>query len=140
MRRLAVELQILEGTAEALQSRVNFVNAALTELRIAEATLGSLEKERENVSLFVPIGGGSYIKGKLESAEKVIVGMGAGVAIEKTMKEGIETLKKRTDELEKTRMNLMQRLTQVVENIRDGRSKLQDFMTKTDVEEKSKPV
>ena len=29
MRQIAVELQILESTAEAIQSRINFVNAAL---------------------------------------------------------------------------------------------------------------
>ncbi len=34
-RRLAVELRILEGTVETIQSRINIVNNALTELSIA---------------------------------------------------------------------------------------------------------
>ena len=41
-RRLVVELRILEGTADALQSRINLVNAALTELTIAGMTLEGL--------------------------------------------------------------------------------------------------
>ncbi len=130
LRRLAVELQILEGTAEALQSRVNLVNAALTELRVAGATLDGLEKEGEGASLFVPIGGGSYVKTKLESAEKVIVGLGAGVATERSMQEARENVEKRSAELEKTRETLRQQLTQVVERIQDGRSKFQDLTAK----------
>jgi len=139
-RRLAVELRLLEGTAEALQSRINLVNAALTELTIASATLEGIEKEKENSSLFVPIGGGSYVKAKLESADKVIVGMGAGVATERTVKEARENLEKRIGELEKTRNTLQQQLTQVIDKIQDGRLKLQELTEKLSAEEKTKSV
>ncbi|NIP67483.1 prefoldin subunit alpha, partial [Candidatus Bathyarchaeota archaeon] len=76
-RRLAVELRILEGTAEALQSRINLLNGALSEMRVANRTLEGMKEEEEGAPLFVPIGGGSFIKAKLESAEQVIVGLGA---------------------------------------------------------------
>jgi len=134
-RRLAVELRLLEGTAEALQSRINLVNAALAELRIASFTLEGIGKEKENSSLFVPIGGGSYIKAKLESADKVIVGMGAGVATERTIKEARGNLEKRIGELEKTRNTLQQQLTQAIGRIQDGRSKLQELAVKLSEEE-----
>ena len=130
LRRLAVELRVLEGTAETLHSRINLVNAALTELRMAGATLEGLEKEGEDASLFVPIGGGSYVKTSLESADTVIVGIGAGVAIEKTIEEARGNVGQRVDDLEKTRATLQQQLTQVIEKIRDGRSKLEDLSAK----------
>jgi len=140
-RRLAVELRLLEGTAEALQSRINLVNAALTEFRIASVTLEGIEKEKENSSLFVPIGGGSYIKAKLGSADKVIVGMGAGVATERTMEEARGNLERRLGELEKTRNTLQQQLTQVIGKIQDGRSRLQELTAKLSEEkEKTKRV
>jgi len=135
-----VELRILEGTADALQTRINLVTAALTELRIANATLEGLEKEGDGASLFIPIGGGSYVKAKLESAEKVIVGMGAGVATERTIKEAKENLGSRVAELEKTRETLMQQLSQVLEKIEDGRSKFQDLTKKVRERERAKPV
>ena len=140
LRRLSVELQMLESTAEALQSRINQVYAALTELRIATATLEGLEKEKKNTPLFVPIGGGSYIKAKLQSFESVIVGVGAGIAIEKTMKEAKENVGKRLTELEKTGMALQQQLTQVIENIREGRTTFQDLTAKINEREKRKAV
>ncbi|KPV62886.1 MAG: Prefoldin subunit alpha [Candidatus Bathyarchaeota archaeon BA2] len=139
-RRLVVELRVLEGTAEALQSRVNLVNAALTELRIASMTLEGLEKEKKNTPLFVPIGGGSYIKAKLESANKVIVGMGANVAADRTIKEAKENLGNRIAELEKTRNTLGQQFNQVLEKIQDDRARLEEITAKLREGETTKGV
>jgi prefoldin alpha subunit len=130
LRRLIVELRLLEGTADVLQSRLNFVNAVLTELNQAKATLEGLEKEKEDVPLFVPIGGGSYIRAKLESADKVIVGMGAGVSVEKTLSEAKETVENRIAQLEKTRRTLQQQLTQVAQRIEEDRAKFQEVSGK----------
>jgi len=140
LRRLAVELRILEGSANTIQSRINLVNAALAELRIANMTLEGMEKEKEETSLFVPIGGGSYVKAKLESTETVTVGIGAGVAIERTVKEARENLENRIADLEKTRTTLQQQLTQVLEKIQDGRSKFQELSSKLSEAERPKRV
>jgi len=129
-RRLVVELRILEGTAEALQSRIGLVNAALTELRVANMTLEGLEKEEKEAALVVPIGGGSYIEATLRSADKIIVGAGAGVAIEKTIKEAKENLGNRISNLEKTRTSLEQQLTQVVDRIGSHRAQLEEITAK----------
>jgi len=139
-RRLAVELRILEGTGEALQNRIGMVNAALTELTVASATLEGLEKEKENSPLFIPIGGGSYVKAKLGTADTVIVGVGAGVAIEKTIKEAKENLETRITELDKTRATLQQQLVQVVERIREDRSKLDEVTAKLSQRERTQSV
>ena len=140
LRRLVAELRILEGSANAIQSRINLVNAALTELRIANMTLEGMEKEKEETSLFVPIGGGSYVKAKLESTETVTVGIGAGVAIERTIKEARQNLENRMADLEKTRTTLQQQLTQVLEKIQDGRSKFQELSSKLSEAERPKGV
>jgi len=129
-RRIAVELRILEGTAETLQARLNLVNAALTELGFSRMTLEGVEKESPDASLFVPIGGGSFVKAKLDSADKVIVGAGAGVSIERTMAEAKQTVQNRISELEKTRVSLQQQLVQVVGRIQEDRDTLQDLSVK----------
>ncbi len=127
LRRLVVELQVLEGTAETLQSRISLVGAALTELRVAGATLEGLGKEERDAELFVPIGGGSYIGARLGSVDRVVVGIGAGVAVEKTLKEARENVENRAADLEKTREALLQQMSQVVEKIRDGRARLEEL-------------
>lgn len=130
LRRLMVELRILEGTAEALQARLNLVNAALTELSFAKMTLEGVEKEKGEAPLFVPIGGGSYVQAKLASSDKIILGIGAGVSVEKTVAEAKETVGSRFADFEKTRATLQQQLVQVVNRIQEGREKFQELTAK----------
>jgi len=128
LRRLSLEIRFLEQTAEAIQSRINMVNAVITDLVYASMALEGLEKEKENSELLVPIGSNSYIKAKLENPDKVIVGMGAGVSVEKTLQEAKEIVKNRQKNLEKTRMSLQQQLSQAAEKISEDREKFESLM------------
>ena len=128
LRRLSVELRFLEQTAEAIQSRINMVNAVITDLTYAGIALEGLEKEKENSELLVPIGGNSYIKTKLENPDKIIVGMGAGVSVEKTLQETKGIIKNRLENLEKTRTSLQRQLAQAAEKINEGREKFENLM------------
>ena len=123
LRRLTVEIRLLEQTAEALQSRANMINAVTTDLSYARMTLEGLEKESEKSELLVPIGGTSYVRARLENPDKIIVGMGAGVSVEKTREEAKEIIKKRLEDLEKTRTSIQQQFTQVAEKINLDREK-----------------
>ena len=128
LRRLSVEMRYLEQTADALQQRIGMVNAAITDLTYANMTLDGIEKEKENAELLVPIGGSSYVKVKLADTDKIIVGLGSGVSIEKTLAETKVTLKERLDELEKTMNSAQQQFTQVAERINAGRGRLENLL------------
>jgi prefoldin alpha subunit len=129
LRRLSVEMRYLEQTAETLQQRISMVNAAISDLAYANMTLDGIEKEKENAELLVPIGGSAYVKAKLTDTNTVIVGMGAGVSIEKTLAEAKVTLKERLDELEKTMNAAQQQFSQVAERINTGRSRLETLLS-----------
>jgi prefoldin alpha subunit len=100
------------------------INAVGTDLSYASATLESLEKEKENSELLVPIGGTSYIMAKLDNPDKIIVGIGAGVSLEKTRQEARDIIKKRLEDLDKTRLSMQQQFTQVAQKINEDREKL----------------
>jgi len=124
LRKISVELRFLEQTAEALQNRINMINAVGTDLSYASTTLESLEKEKESSELLVPIGGTSYIMAKLDNPDKIIVGIGAGVSVEKTRQEAKDIIKKRLEDLDKTRLSMQQQFIQVAQKINDDREKL----------------
>jgi prefoldin alpha subunit len=130
LRRMTVELRFLEQTAEALQSRLNMINAVITDLTYAGMTLTALENEKEGSELLVPMGGNSYVKARLESPDRLIVGMGAGVAVEKTLPESKEVMKKRQEELENTRMSMRQQFVQVVDRTKELREKIESLVDK----------
>ena len=128
LRKLSVEMRFLEQTAESLQQRISMVNAAITDLAYANMTLESVEKEKADAELLVPIGGGSYIKVKLAETDKVVVGMGAGVSVEKTLPEAKEIVKERLGELEKTMMSAQQQFAQVAQRINVGRNRMESLL------------
>jgi prefoldin alpha subunit len=123
-----MELRYLEQTAETVQQRVNMVNTVIADLTYASMTLEGVEKEKEGSELLVPVGGSSYIKAKLAATDKVIVGMGAGVSVEKTLPEAKELVKNRLADLEKSRMTLQQQFTKIADQINHGREKLNDLV------------
>ncbi len=129
LRKLSVEMRLLEQTAETLQQRMSMLNAAMTDLTYANLTLEGVEQESENAELLVPIGGGSYVKAKLSNSDKVIVGMGAGVSIEKTVSEAKTILKERLDELSKSATAAQQQFSQIAERINSGRNRLETLLS-----------
>ncbi|MEM4733762.1 MAG: prefoldin subunit alpha, partial [Candidatus Bathyarchaeia archaeon] len=108
LRRLSLEMRLLEQTAETLQQRISMLTAAITDLSYAQTTLENVEKEKENTELLVPIGGSSYLKAKLAAPDKVVVGIGAGISVEKTLQEAKTMVKERLEELEKTLNSVQQ--------------------------------
>jgi prefoldin alpha subunit len=87
-----------------------------------------MEQEKENSELLVPIGGSAYIKAKLGANDKVIIGLGAGVSVEKTLPEVKAIVKQRLDEMEKTSASAQQQLSQVAERISQGRSRMESLL------------
>ena len=129
LRKLSIEMRYLEQTAEVLQQRITMVNAALTDATYANATLDGIEQQKENAELLVPIGAGSYVRAKLADSNKVIVGMGSGVSVEKTLVEAKTTLKERLDELENTLNSAQQQFSQVAQRINSSRERLESLLS-----------
>jgi prefoldin alpha subunit len=140
IRKISVELRYLEQTAEALQSRLSMLNAVTQDLTYANMTLDGLEKERENSELLVPIGGTSYIRTKLDNPDKIIVGIGAGVSIEKTRQEAKDTIKKRLEDLEKARTSTQQQFAQVAQKINEDRDRFEELVATVRGEKTSQNV
>jgi prefoldin alpha subunit len=125
IRKLTVEIRYLEQTAEGLQSRLSMLNAVGTDLTYANMALESLDKEKENAELLVPVGGSSYVKARLDNPDKIIVGIGAGVSVEKTRQEAKDMVKKRLEDLEKARTATQQQFSQVANRLNEDQRRFE---------------
>ncbi len=130
IRELLVEQRLLEGSVRIVQTRLDIVNASLTDIYVANQTLEGIKGKPKGSETLVPIGGGSFIKAELADTEKIIMGVGAGVAVEKSVDDSIFELKSRQAELERVRTSLQNQLTQVASKIEAGRSKLSELVRK----------
>ncbi len=125
LRRLVMELQILQEKAESLQSRMGLTNSALNELHVVTDTIEGLKQEKKGSLILVPIGGGSYLKAKIEDSKRLIVGIGANVAAEKSVDEAQEGYQTRLLRLETVRKSLQQQLEETVTRITNTRNRAQ---------------
>jgi len=130
IRRMLVELRLLEGSARTLESRLAVVDTALSEILIASSTLEGIKNKPKGTEALVPVGAGSFIRVELSDSEKIVMGVGAGVSLEKSTNDSIESLKNRQGDLEKLRMSLQQQLSQIASRIEDDRRTFSDLVKK----------
>ena len=127
LRRLIPELQLLEGIAEGLRSRIGLVNGAISEFHAATSTIEGLKKAATGTTILIPIGGGSFIKAKVTDYENVIVNVGAKVSMEKSFDEAYEALEIRIRELEKTRSNFYTQLQETESNVQKMQNQVREL-------------
>jgi prefoldin alpha subunit len=76
----------------------------------------------------IPVGSGSYLRMKIADSKKLVMSIGAGVAMEKDVVTSIEELKGRAQELEKARNSIQQQLDQTVARYEQDRETLDQLL------------
>ncbi len=114
LRRVMYELQLMEGTAQVLEQRLQVLNAAEAELRMSQQSLGEMKELKPDTPLLVPVGGGAFVHAKTAPVDKVVVGVGADVSIEMDLPKALEDIQKRLEEVEKTVAAVEEQLGQVL--------------------------
>jgi prefoldin alpha subunit len=107
---------------------LDIVRAAIGEITLAHNTLDGLRKLQDGDDTLVPVGGGSYIRMKIADSKKLIMGVGAGAAIEKDVDSSVEELKGRLQELDKARTSIQQQLDQNMSRYQQDREALEDLL------------
>jgi prefoldin alpha subunit len=125
-----VQLRVYEGSARALQARLEIVNAALNEFSLASTTLEGVKTQKSDEDALIPVGGGSYVRVKLSDISKIVMGVGAGVAVEKPIEESISEIKERIADLDKARTSLQEQLNQALIRVEENREKLGELVKK----------
>src|SRR5712691_916422 len=130
VRELLAEIRLLEGSARILQSRIDVLSAALSETLTAIQTLEGAKGKPEGTDLLLPIGSGSFIKSKISNPDVIMVSVGAGVIVEKTVDDSIKDLRLRSSDLERARVNVTQQLGQIIGQTEDYRAHLSELVRK----------
>jgi prefoldin alpha subunit len=128
VRQLASEIRILEGSIGVLQSRLDIVRGAINEVTLAFNTLEGMKKLQNGDATLVPVGAGSYIRMQVADSKKLVMGIGAGVAVEKDVEGSVEELKGRLQDLDKARTSIQQQLDQTATRYQQDREALEELL------------
>jgi len=100
LEKLASELNAQELRAEALRQQLSVLTRSLSEYSVTVETLKSLQNEPNEKEGLVSVGAGCYVHAKLKTNDRVLLGLGAGVMVEKTLSEATQLLESKIKELQ----------------------------------------
>ncbi|WP_297506170.1 prefoldin subunit alpha [Thermococcus sp.] len=104
------EIRSYLGEIEYLREQIGAIDATIADLRIVDATLSYLKEKGEGKSIYIPLGSGIAIRGKIEKPDDVIMDVGAGILINTTVDEARENIEKRINALMELRLALLRKI------------------------------
>ncbi|MDI6826106.1 MAG: prefoldin subunit alpha [Candidatus Aenigmarchaeota archaeon] len=89
-----IRYQILDGRIKALLKRRELLIAKILEIETTLSTIEEIEKNKES-EILLPFGSNVHVPGTLKDIKKMIVELGANMAIEEDVEETKKILEKR---------------------------------------------
>ncbi len=119
-----IMLQQLQSEAEAIQRKIFELEIVDSQLEKTIESLEYFDSLDEGVEALMNLGGGVFAYVDVKNAKKMLVDVGAGVVVEKEVKEAIDFLKKKRETIQQNVTTLEQALQQIVERARQIQEEL----------------
>ncbi|MGH1567564.1 MAG: prefoldin subunit alpha [Nitrosopumilus sp.] len=129
-QQLMQQMQMLETYFSDLSQREGTFLNVLREAAAAIESIQSLSQKSESETL-VPIGMGTYIPTKISSSNKIILNIGAGVALEKDFPSAINYLEARIKEIEIALQDNAAKKQNAAAQLEQGKAQINQLMQAT---------
>ncbi|HXW03561.1 MAG TPA: prefoldin subunit alpha [Nitrosarchaeum sp.] len=129
-QHLMQQLQMLETYYGDLSQREATLVNVLREAISAIESIKALREKPDSDSL-VPIGMGTYVQTKISSSNKIILNVGAGIAMEKTYDSSINYLEARIKEIEVAIQDTTARKQDAMARLEQGKEQMNQLMQQT---------
>lgn len=103
-----VEMQLIERQASQLRQRLQMVEGEIQEVRSNVAALDEISKVKPGEEVMIPLANGIFARGTVQDTEKLLVGVGASVIVEKDIPSTKKILDQRLQSLEKYHTEVLQ--------------------------------
>jgi prefoldin alpha subunit len=133
MNRLVMETRMLESTFNELSNRQGILERMLIEGRASLDTVKSLGAVTEEA--LIPVGAGVLLRAPPPKADKVLVGIGANVVVEKSKEDAEKILEARSKELEENIITLLSQRNQIAQRLEADRRVLQAYIDRQEREQ-----
>lgn len=129
-QQLMQQMQMLETYFADLSQREGTFLSVLREATAAIESIQSLSQKSESETL-VPIGMGTYVPTKISSNNKIILNIGAGVALEKDFPSAINYLEARIKEIEVALQDNAAKKQNAAAQLEQGKTQINQLMQPT---------
>lgn len=129
-QQLMQQMQMLETYFTDLSQREATLLSVLREAISAIDSIKSLHQKTISDTL-VPIGMGTYVQTKISSDNKIILNIGAGIAVEKTYDSAINYLEARIKEIEVALQDTSSKKQEAMARLEQGKDQMNQLMHET---------
>ncbi|WP_232500626.1 prefoldin subunit alpha [Thermococcus kodakarensis] len=127
LEQIQDEIRSYLGEIEYLRSQVGVIDATITDLRTVDATLAYLKEKGKGKEIYIPLGSGVAIRGKIENPDDVIMDVGAGILVGATVDEARENIEKRIKALMDLRLALLRKIEEDTRKVNELLKELQEM-------------
>jgi prefoldin alpha subunit len=118
------EFYNLRSYAEAIRQQIEVTQGVITEFTLSKATLEEIKNREGKGETLIHIGAGNYIRTQLQDVKTVVVGIGAGVSIEKGLGEAIVEIDQRMKKAQEQLLSLQNQYFQITTRLEQLQGKI----------------
>ena len=126
-QQLLHQMQMLEGYFSELSQNEASIVSIIREASSAIHSLKTIDNKADTETL-VPLGLGTFVKAKTVPNEKLILNIGAGIAVEKDKDSAINFLELRLKEMQVALQETLNQKQQVAANLEQGKQQMEQLM------------
>ena len=120
-------MQMLEGYLSELSQKEATIVSVIREASSAIQSLKTIDNKTDNETL-TPVGLGTFIKTKVVPNEKLILNIGAGIAIEKDKDSAINFLELRLKEMQVALQETSNQKQQISASLEQGKQQMEQML------------
>lgn len=109
------ELQVLHSQAQLIAEQLDRIDSSLMEIEYLKNSLDEFNQIKKGTEIFTPMSNGIFIKSKLEDSSSLLINVGNGVVVEKSVVDAKKLFDSRIDELNKAKEEMLIQM-QKIEN------------------------
>jgi prefoldin alpha subunit len=116
---------------ESIDMQLQYLQSTLADYQRAKMTVEQLHAVDENSELLIPVGAGTFVNGSLKNASNVLIGVGAGIVLEKTVDEAVLKLEERIKRIQENLEKMVSLGQKIQSDAEECSKKTQHMMEET---------
>jgi prefoldin alpha subunit len=116
---------------ESIDMQLQYLQSTLADYQRAKITVGQLNGVDENSEILIPVGAGTFVNGSFKNTSNVLIGVGAGVVVEKTVDEAVNKLDERIKRIEENLEKMVSLGQKIQSDAEELSHKTQQMMEET---------
>ena len=126
-QQLLYQMQMMEGYLSELTQKEGTIMSIIREASSAIQSLKTIDTKTDDETL-VPVGLGTFVKTKVVPNEKLILNIGAGIAVEKDKDSAINFLELRLKEMQVALQETSNQKQQISASLEQGKQQMEQML------------